>query len=257
MGIYAGASRLFGGSLAELKGGRPLLDDAHVRCLLATEGVATRRRVQDGPLPEPGVQLPEHSLQALLSRRVRRRNVVLLAFRSASMRPAHHSRYVCAVVSARHARHPLVAPGQRATCHCHGEVEERLARLGELVEHPQLLEGVERGVVQQQLVPGGGAAVRDDLRGGVHVSLVERGERRAGEVQRCAVHLPGVPLEVLREEAVGAQLRADGHAAADGEPAPDAAAHRQPRVARDANHLNAVRPAGRVPLAEGLLLLLG
>lgn len=48
-------------------------------------------------------------------------------------------------------------------------------------------------------------------------------------------------LPVLREQAVAAQLRRDGHAAPAAQLAPHAARDRQPRVAGDADELDAVR----------------
>jgi hypothetical protein len=77
------------------------------------------------------------------------------------------------------------------------------------------------------------AAVRNDLWRGVDVALVERGQRRSGEIQRSAINQLRVALKVLRKEAVRAKLCADGDAPANGQPSPDTTANRQPRITCD------------------------
>eukprot|EP00192_Tetraselmis_astigmatica_P017244 CAMPEP_0117652576 /NCGR_PEP_ID=MMETSP0804-20121206/2701_1 /TAXON_ID=1074897 /ORGANISM="Tetraselmis astigmatica, Strain CCMP880" /LENGTH=109 /DNA_ID=CAMNT_0005458633 /DNA_START=1208 /DNA_END=1538 /DNA_ORIENTATION=+ len=56
----------------------------------------------------------------------------------------------------------------------------------------------------------GGAAVSDDLRGRVHVALVENSQGRAGEVESGAVYQVAVALEILGKQEVRAELCVDG-----------------------------------------------
>lgn len=59
--------------------------------------------------------------------------------------------------------------------------------------------------------PGSRAAVRNDLRRGIHVALVEACQGRAGKVQGCTVHERCVPLKAAGKHAMRTELSRDRH----------------------------------------------